>query len=188
MHNSFRELPKERTHFGCESEIRINVVNLIKRMFARPRRWAAFGRVSANKENDRNWRLFEAVLIPLPSTPLQALLCSGSFSPLGFIAGPDENYTCGHYLPEWSWGIREPWVSERVCYSGHKFDFYVLTTLVCAQHQRVCLSQPFEMVFRTLTSMKSNEFSYATSIRKNTLLTPPNWIAVLHSRHPPHKK
>lgn len=61
------------------------MVNLIKRMFARPCRWAAVGLVSTNKENDHNWRLFEAVLIPLPSTPLQALFCSGSFPPSGAL-------------------------------------------------------------------------------------------------------
>lgn len=60
-----------------------------------------------------------------------------------------------------------------------------LTTHVCVQN--VCVSHPPEMIFGALTSVKHNEFLYTTSIRKNTLLTPPNRIAVLHSRHLPHK-
>lgn len=93
----------------------------------------------------------------------------------GFISGPDESYTCGHYLPECSWGggVRGLGrvVSERVYYSCHKFVFMFLTTQACVQHPRVCFCHPSETVFRTLTSMEYNEFLYATSIRENTLLT-----------------
>lgn len=76
-------------------------------------------------------------------------------------------------------------VSERVYYSLHKICFHVFTPQFGVHS--VCVSYLSEIVVGTLTSVKHNEFLHATSIRENTLLTAPNWIAVLHSTHSPHK-
>lgn len=74
---------------------------------------------------------------------------------------------------------------QRECIILSKICFHVFTTQVSVRS--VCVSYLSVIVVGTLTSVKHNEFSYATSIRESTLLTPPNWIAVLHSTHPPHK-